>query len=278
MREPRLIAQIACALLMGASPATSGAQTDDRMAAALRPFTAGRERYAVEAIGLSAGGRRIIALEPALPPVANQRRVVLVAGLDGSDDGTRAVLDLLTSGIANGTAFSNRRRWQVAAVPCVLVERCDREPGAPADPATAPSIAFPPEKGYYDAPEFREARYLWRWVAMVGPDLVIEVRRGGTLEWRANALASGRVAGSGAAAADSLAGALGTGAPSGLAPVAALQVSGPAADVMSALRAAARAAVGPGLAAAAGPHRAAGTRPRSTWRARWRRGIRPTRS
>ncbi len=237
MRERRLIAQIACALLMGASPATSGAQTDDRMAAALRPFTAGRERYAVEAIGLTASGRRIIALEPALPPVANQRRVVLVAGLDGSDEGTRAVLDLLKSGIANGTAFSNRRRWQVAAVPCVLVERCDREAGAPADPAPAPAIAFPPEKGYYDAPEFREARYLWRWVAMLGPDLVIEVRRGGTLEWRANALASGRVAGSGAAAADSLAGALGTGAPSGLAPVAALQVSGPPGDVMSALRA-----------------------------------------
>ena len=237
MRERRLIAQIACALLIGASPATSGAQTDDRMAAALRPFTAGRERYAVEAIGLTASGRRIIALEPALPPVANQRRVVLVAGLDGSDDGTRAVLDLLASGIANGTAFSNRRRWQVAAVPCVLAERCDRVPDAPADPAPAPAIAFPPEKGFFDAPEFREARYLWRWVTMVGPDLVIEVRRGGALEWRANALANGRVAGSVAAAADSLAGALGTGTPSGLAPVAALQVSGPPGDVVSALRA-----------------------------------------
>ena len=206
----------------------------DRIAPALRQIVAGPERYAVEAIGLTATGRRIAALEPAVPPVATQRRVVLVAGLDGTRDSTRAVLDVLTWGFASGTPSSNRRRWQVAAVPCVLPDLCDPNDAASAPPP--PAIAFPPDKGYYDAPEFREARYLWRWVSMLGPDLVIEVRRGGTLEWRANALGTGRVATSEPAAADSLAGALGIGQPSGLAPVAALQVSGPPAEVTEALR------------------------------------------
>ena len=146
------------------------------------------------------------------------------------------MLDLLAAQASPGAASGNRRRWQVAAVPCVLPERCDAAAGE-RTPAAASPIAFPPEKGYFDAPEHREARYLWRWVSMLGPDLVIEVRRGDTLEWRANALAAGRVAASTPAAPDSLAGALGTGAPSGLAPVAALQVSGPPARSSRAVRA-----------------------------------------
>ena len=119
-------------------------------------------------------------------------------------------------------------------MPCVLPDRCDAAAGGRGSGSTAPAIAFPPDKGYFDAPEFREARYLWRWASMLGPDLVIEVRRGDTLEWRANGLAGALVAGSSAAAPDSLAGALGSGSPSGLAPVAALQVSGPPAQVAGA--------------------------------------------
>ena len=230
--------RVACLAVWIASVghAPAAAQSAESVAAALRLLATVREQHVIEPIGLTATGRRIMALEPAQPPVANQRRVVIVGGLDGSAAGARVVLDVLRAGVANGTAFGNRRRWQVAAVPCVLPDRCDRLPDAPADPAGPPAIAFPPEKGYYDAPEFREARYLWRWVSMLGPDLVIEVGHGDRLEWRANALAR-EAAGSVVAAPDSLAGALGVGAPSGLAPVAALQVSGPPREVVAAVRA-----------------------------------------
>ena len=151
------------------------------------------------------------------------------------------MLDVLAWRLADATLVRNRRRWQVAAVPCVLTERCDAGAdtsvaGEPAGAPLSPAPVFPPDKGYFDAPEFREARYLWRWATMLAPDLVIEVRHGATLEWRGNALGRARVAGSGLAADDSLAGALGTGAPGGLAPVAALQVSGPPSEVTRALR------------------------------------------
>ena len=71
---------------------------------------------------------------------------------------------------------------------------------------------------------------------MLAPDLVIEVRHGSALGWRANALGRARVPASGDAAADSLAGALGAASPDGLAPVAALQVSGSPSEVTRALR------------------------------------------
>jgi len=229
-------------LLAAAGPSLSLAQTGNGVvAAALSALVTGPDGYRVGPMGLTAGARGITAIEPSLPVLATQPRIVLVGGLDGSNESMRVVLDLVTWRLGDRSIVRNRRRWQVAAVPCALPDRCDPAPGAappppvPA-PAPAPGPAFPPEQGFYDAPEHREARYLWRWVTMLAPDLVIEVRRGDRLEWRANALSRGRVSGSIDASADSLAGALGTGAPGGLAPVAALQVSGPAAEVTRAVR------------------------------------------
>ena len=167
----------------------------DRIAPALRQIVAGPERYAVERHRPDRQpARRIAALEPAIPPVATQRRVVLVAGLDGTRDSTRAVLDVLTWRLRQRHAVEQPpplagRRRAVRRCPTGAI-RTTRRSGS----SRRTAIAFPPDKGYYDAPEFREARYLWRWVSMLGPDLVIEVRRGGTLEWRANALGTGRVA------------------------------------------------------------------------------------
>ena len=236
-----------CALL-AASVLFALAQTEpvqppaDAITAALSKFVGGPARYLVAPSGLTATGRGITTLEPTVPAVVTQPRIVIVGGLDGSADGTRTVLDLLTWRFAPGTETKNRARWQVAAVPCALPDRCQplaAGTGAGVGSGSGMGMAsptFPPDKGFFDAAEFREARFLWRWTAMLGPDLVIEVRSGPTLEWRANALARDRVPTSSAAAADSFVGALGLGSPSGLAPVAALQVSGPRAEVTRALR------------------------------------------
>lgn len=242
MRVPSRTSLVLSMLLLAASTASTQPPTDT-VAVALGRLTTGPEGYRVTPIGLTATTQRIIALEPSLPALPTQPRVVLVGGLDGSADSTRAVLDVVRWRLADASIVRNRRRWQVAAVPCVLPERCD-----PASTPAGTSVAavtstasalttFPPDKGFYDAPELRETRHLWRWVTLLGPDLVIEMRRGTTLEWRANALASTRIPNSSLAAPDSLAGALGEGSPGGLAPVPALQVSGPPADVVRAVEA-----------------------------------------
>ncbi len=228
-------------LLLSAASTAFGQAATGTIGAALAKMPTAPDVYRVEPIGLTATGRGIAAIEPAVPVLPTQPRIVIVGGLDGSRASARAVLDLLSWRLSDGTLVRNRRRWQVAAVPCALPERCDPEasgsaPTAASANAAAAGPVFPPDKGYYDAPEFREARYLWRWATMLAPDLVIDVRDGATLEWRANTLGRARVPEAADAAADSLAGALGTGAPGGLAPVAALQVSGPPADVTRALR------------------------------------------
>ena len=234
MFERRHAVGALCLLVSALVPAV--AQTPARsIAASLSQLVTGPEGYRVLPIGLTAGARGITALEPSLPVLATQPRIVIVGGLDGSADGTRVVVDLVTWRLGDATIVRNRRRWQMAAVPCALPDQCDPAQGAAAGPSPA-GPAFPPDKGFYDAPEHREARYLWRWVTMLAPDLVIEVRKGDTLAWRANALARGRVSGATDAATTSLAGALGTGAPGGLAPVAALEVSGPPAAVTAAVR------------------------------------------
>lgn len=226
-----------CLLLSAAGPvdAQPAAASASSVAASLSRLVTGPEGYRVLPIGLTATHRGITALEPSLPVLATQPRVVIVGGLDGAADGTRAVVDLVTWRLGDGSIVRNRRRWQVAALPCALPEQCDPASGTSAAPSGGGPL-FPPDKGFYDAPEHREARYLWRWITMLAPDLVIEVRRGDTLAWRANTLARGRVAGSTDAAPTSLAGALATGSPGGLAPVAALEVSGPPAAVTAAVR------------------------------------------
>lgn len=232
---------IACASLAAVASFASAQTSPSGIAAELARLVRGPEGQRLGPIGLTASGRGIAALEPALPAMATQPRVVLVGGLDGSAEGARAALELVGWRMTDDSPRRNRRRWQLAAVPCALPDRCDPAPGAagatPAPGATAGAQVvgpeFPPPDGFYDAKEFRESRYVWRWVTMLAPDLVIEIKIGPTLEWRSNTLARGRESGTLDVTAGSLAAALAVAAPAG---VAAVQVSGPRAQVVAAVR------------------------------------------
>ncbi|MFN7976594.1 MAG: glycoside hydrolase family 88 protein [Vicinamibacterales bacterium] len=233
MLPGRRFACVVCLLLV--SPRPGAPQSiDGPMAAALATAARGPEGHHLGPIGLTASGRRIAALEPAAPALATQPRIVIVGGLDGSVEGARAVLDVVSWRLAADPPIRQRRNFQLAAVPCVFADRCDVD--APAATAAPIAATFPPDKGFFDAADLRETRYLWRWITMLGPDLVIDVRAGSTLEWRANALGTPKQPEAQPAAADSLAGALGAPNAAGLAGVAALQISGPRAAVVDALR------------------------------------------
>ena len=236
MLPGRRLALVVCLSFVG--PRFAVAQsTDGPLAAALATAARGPEGHHLGPIGLTATRRRIAAIEPAMPALATQPRVVIVGGLDGSAEGARAVLDVVSWRLAADPPVRQRRNFQLAAVPCVFADRCDAEGTASSTAAASPVTAtFPPDNGYFDAAEQRETRYLWRWITMLGPDLVIEVRAGRSLEWRTNALGAPKQSEAPAAAADSLAGALGAASAAGLAGVAALQVSGPRAAVVEALR------------------------------------------
>lgn len=218
------------------SPGVSAAQiADEPIGVALRALLPSSARsYTVDAAGLARSGRRMASLEPLGVPDSARRRLVIVGGVDGAPDSTKATLDFLRWWFADAAAASLRNAWTVAAIPCALPDRCGAT-SAPADEAAPLATAFPPESGFFDDKQDPESRFLWRWTAMQAPDLVIDLRVAAATGWRANVLAMDVVTGAVAAPETSFVAALGAGRPSGLAPVAALQLDAPVADATRAI-------------------------------------------
>jgi unsaturated rhamnogalacturonyl hydrolase len=134
------------------------------------------------AIGVTRQGTEITAWVPKdvgrLQP--NTARVLVIGGHDGSPASVKFVKDLSTEFAKlpqpETKATDNRplpEFSQVAFIPNVYPD------GPPAGVSAADlSRGYPPSKGYYDAAERPESRYLWRWAAMYGANLVIDVRVG----------------------------------------------------------------------------------------------------
>ena len=153
-------------------------------------------------------------------------RVLLVGGLSGRGADVDMALHALElyAGGGDGLAL----RVALSAVPCGNPDglRLDRGPenGAGGNP----SKGYPPEGNYYFDEHDPEKRYLWRWICLQAPDLVIAVRSGeGSVRWECNSAAR-RFAPALAAREmekDSLLGALGEGHPEGLGPIPALRLT-----------------------------------------------------
>lgn len=178
------------------SPAASG----ERSAGAPAPAT-------VDAAGLTRAGRRLWAVEATGGGEASRPKLVLVGGLDGNVASTEAVIRVAGWWLSAQDAQGLRAEWTLAALPCARPELCDAAPSPASD---APSLVFPPTGGFFDGKQEPTPHAIWRWTTMQAPTVVIEVRAGGEVRWRANALATSVVPGAGPAEAGTLAGALGS--------------------------------------------------------------------
>jgi rhamnogalacturonyl hydrolase YesR len=176
--------------------------------------------YTQAAAGLSAALADIVSFEPVQAPASEQNRLVIVAGLDQSvppenADSSASIAKAFIAWWSSPEAEPSRARWQIAVVPNAL-------PGGP----NAAPLAFPPLKGFFNDPVAPEYRYLWRWTAMCGPDLVVDLRSAPQPAIHANAPALPLFPGATPTTPQELTTALGTGAPSGLAPVPAIRIEG----------------------------------------------------
>ena len=108
------------------------------------------------AIGVTASGSPIHAAvaEEALDPDGPASRVLLVAGLDGKDESVDVAAALLRD--------PGKTDWAVSAVLNVFPDR-------------VPAGSFPPSGPAYGG-DAVEAQYLWRFVGMLAPDLVVDLR------------------------------------------------------------------------------------------------------
>jgi unsaturated rhamnogalacturonyl hydrolase len=109
-----------------------------------------------------------------------QRRLVIVGGLDGDERGTAAALAAVRW-FKTLAPRSLRQEWTVSVLPDALPAHATTTSQAP-----APRLVFPPEGGFFDHPDQPESRYVWRWVTFQSPDLVLEIRGGDSIAWSAS--------------------------------------------------------------------------------------------
>lgn len=91
-------------------------------------------------------------------------RILLVGGLDGNVESTRAVLRALQD---FQKLPEKGKHPAVSAVPCARPDSLGAEEFTP--------FSFPPKGNAYNQPENDVAHYLWRWTGMHAPDLVVVV-------------------------------------------------------------------------------------------------------
>ncbi len=212
------------ALMVMCAHMVSGQTPEDRLLSALQTVAAlpGAPSM-VAAAGITRANQRLLTLEHTPSPGDPAKRLVIVGGLDGTSESARAVVEALRWFKSDAPA-ELQRAWRVSALPCANPQRCGAESSA-ADRAAEEVQTFPPEGGFYNDATSPESRYLWRWVAFQAPDLVLEVRSGQTRSWEISANAGALALDGSRPPNGTLAAAISTGTPSGLAPVAAVRVS-----------------------------------------------------
>ena len=116
---------------------------------------------------------------------SEQRRLVIVGGLNGDERGGRAILGAIAW-------FKTRRAPSRSAGPGPSA-RC---PSAdPHQHARARPYDFPPLSGFFDDADQPESRYAWRWASFQAPDLVLEVWGGDSMSWHASDVPALKAAG-----------------------------------------------------------------------------------
>ncbi len=102
-------------------------------------------------------------------------RILLVGGLDGSDASVQATMDAFRWFYRNAEARAYRDKIAVSAVPVANPDGWALGVGPSNGSNGNPTRGYPPQGTAYDSPTDPEAAYLWRWIGMHAPDLVIEI-------------------------------------------------------------------------------------------------------
>jgi unsaturated rhamnogalacturonyl hydrolase len=112
-------------------------------------------------IGVTRKGTRIpcVYSKDDLDPHSKKTRVLLVAGFQNKQD-TAEVIELLEWFYAGADAKSARNQFSMSAVPLV-------------NPDDAAPPRFPVKGEAYFSKDNPEAEYLWRWIGMHAPDIVV---------------------------------------------------------------------------------------------------------
>ncbi len=104
---------------------------------------------------------------------SKKTRVLLVGGLEGDLESVTSTLAALKWFHSSDDATAYRKQFAVSAVPIANPDgwASGEGPGNLSD--GTPHRGYPPRGSAYNSPTDPEAAYLWRWIGMHAPDLVI---------------------------------------------------------------------------------------------------------
>ena len=102
-------------------------------------------------------------------------RILLIGGLDGSPDSANASL-AAARWFYSEDAQPFRKRFAVSVVPVANPDGWADRVGPSNASGGNPLQGYPPQGDAYSSPTDPEAAYLWRWIGMEAPDLVVELR------------------------------------------------------------------------------------------------------
>ncbi len=124
----------------------------------------------------------------AYAPETSQRRVLLIGGLSGHADDAALALQALDIYLNAGASLTDR--VALSAVPVVNIDGLAQGAAPENGAGGQPSTGYPPGDHFYDDAQNPERRYLWRWIGMQAPDVVVELRHGAAASWEASDTAS----------------------------------------------------------------------------------------
>lgn len=120
---------------------------------------------------------------------AERLRVVVIGGWDGRRESTESLAAAVRRFAAEpgGGGEALRRRIALQAAPTINPDGWRAGRGAENLAGGRPGAKFPPDGPFYSSPQTPEDQYLWRWLGVQAPDLVVEWRAGERLRWRLGA-------------------------------------------------------------------------------------------
>jgi rhamnogalacturonyl hydrolase YesR len=138
------------------------------------------------AVGVTRQGTPIPALITAddLDYETPKPRLLLIGGLDSSPSSVESVLEVMKWFYGAPDMGGARKQFAVSAVPVGNPDGWAMGTREANGSGGNPARGYPPPGDAYSSPTNPEAAYLWRWIGMHAPDLVIDVRGYGSLGWQ----------------------------------------------------------------------------------------------
>lgn len=110
-------------------------------------------------------------------------RILLIGGLDGSEASVTSVINAVNWFYGSETAKPFRQTFSVSAIPIANPDGWVLQKGPKNASHGNTTRGYPPVSPAYQSSTKPETQYLWRWIGMHAPDLVLDVREGKQFQW-----------------------------------------------------------------------------------------------